>query len=62
MRETTARHPLIPLRIFRSANVTGTNLIQVLGGAGVFVMFFLGAFIQRGLGYDRSRRASPSCP
>ena len=52
-REATARHPLIPLRIFRSANVAGANLIQILGVAGMFGMFFLGAlYLQRVLGYD----------
>src|SRR5919202_7131587 len=33
-REATARGPLMPLRIFRSRNVTGANLIQVLSVAG----------------------------
>ena len=52
-REATARHPLIPLRIFRSPNVTGANLIQVLAVAGMFGMFFLGAlYLQRVLAYD----------
>ena len=41
-REATARTP-VPLRIFRSRNVTGANLIQVLSVAGMFGMFFLGA-------------------
>jgi EmrB/QacA subfamily drug resistance transporter len=52
-REATADHPLVPLRIFRSRNVTGANLIQVLAVAGMFGMFFLGAlYLQRVLGYD----------
>jgi EmrB/QacA subfamily drug resistance transporter len=52
-REATARHPLIPLRIFRSRNVTGANLIQVLSVAGMFGLFFLGAlYLRRVLGYD----------
>jgi EmrB/QacA subfamily drug resistance transporter len=52
-REATARSPLIPLRIFRSRNVTGANLIQVLSVAGMFGMFFLGAlYLRRVLGYD----------
>ncbi len=52
-REATASRPLIPLRIFRSPNVTGANLIQVLAIAGMFGMFFLGAlYLQRVLGYD----------
>jgi EmrB/QacA subfamily drug resistance transporter len=52
-REATARTPLMPLGIFRSRNVTGANLIQVLSVAGMFGMFFLGAlYLQRILGYD----------
>jgi MFS family permease len=52
-REATARTPLIPLRIFRSRNVSGANLIQVLSVAGMFGMFFLGSlYLQRILGYD----------
>jgi EmrB/QacA subfamily drug resistance transporter len=52
-REAIARHPLIPLRIFRSRNVTGANLIQVLSVAGMFGMFFLGAlYLRRVLDYD----------
>jgi EmrB/QacA subfamily drug resistance transporter len=53
LREATAKSPLIPLRIFRSRNVAGANLIQVLSVAGMFGMFFLGAlYLQRILGYD----------
>jgi EmrB/QacA subfamily drug resistance transporter len=52
-REATARRPLMPLRVFRSRNVTGANLIQVLAVAGMFGMFFLGAlYLQRIEGYD----------
>ncbi len=52
-REATARNPLMPLRIFRSRNVSGANTIQALSVAGMFAMFFLGAlYLQRILGYD----------
>jgi EmrB/QacA subfamily drug resistance transporter len=52
-REATARNPLVPLRIFRSRNVSGANVIQALTVAGMFGMFFLGAlYLQRVLGYD----------
>jgi MFS family permease len=52
-REATAANPLMPLRIFRSRNVTGANLVQVLSVAGMFGTFFLGAlYLQRILGYD----------
>jgi EmrB/QacA subfamily drug resistance transporter len=52
-REATVANPLIPLRIFRSRNITGSNLIQALAVAGMFAMFFLGAlYLQRVLGYS----------
>jgi EmrB/QacA subfamily drug resistance transporter len=52
-REATARSPLIPLRIFRSRNVAGANLVQMVSVAGMFAMFFMGAlYFQRVLGYD----------
>ncbi|MDX6651404.1 MAG: hypothetical protein QOJ38_185 [Solirubrobacterales bacterium] len=52
-REATAGKPLVPLRIFRSRNVSGANLIQALTVAGMFGMFFMGAlYLQRVLGYD----------
>ena len=53
IRQKTAQHPLMPLRIFSSRAVTGTNLVQVLGTAGMFGMFFLGSlYLRRILGYD----------
>jgi EmrB/QacA subfamily drug resistance transporter len=53
VRQRTARHPLVPLRIFASRNVTGANLVQVLGTAGMFGMFFLGSLYLREIqGYD----------
>jgi EmrB/QacA subfamily drug resistance transporter len=52
-REATARTPLIPLRIFRSRNVSGANAIQALLVPGMFGMFFLGAlYLEQVLGYD----------
>ena len=52
-RQATASRPLVPLRIFRSRNVSGANVVQVLMVAGMFGMFFLGAlYLQRVLGYD----------
>ena len=53
VRQKTARHPLMPLRIFASRNVTGSNLVQVLGTAGMFGMFFLGSlYLRQIMGYD----------
>ena len=52
-RESTARDPLIPLRLFRSRNVSGANAVQLLMVASLFGMFFLGVlFMQRVLGYS----------
>jgi len=52
-RQATARTPLLPLAIFRSRNVTGANLVQMLMIAGLFGMFFLGVlYMQRVLGFD----------
>jgi predicted MFS family arabinose efflux permease len=43
----------MPLRIFSAPNVTGANLVQVLGTAGMFGTFFLGSlYLRRILGYD----------
>ncbi|GAA4632053.1 DHA2 family efflux MFS transporter permease subunit [Actinoallomurus vinaceus] len=56
VREATARSPLVPLRIFRSRNVTGANVVQALAVSGMFGMFFLGVlYLQRVLGYDALR-------
>jgi EmrB/QacA subfamily drug resistance transporter len=53
VRQFTAARPLLPLRIFRSPNVAGANLIQILMVAGMFSMFFLGTlYMQKVLGYD----------
>ena len=53
IRESTGTTPLIPLRIFRSRNIAGANLIQVLTAAAMFGVFFLGAlYVRRVLHYD----------
>ena len=52
-REATAKTPLVPLRIFRSRNITGANLVQVLSVAGMFGMFFMGTlYLERVLHFD----------
>src|SRR4051812_34698247 len=52
-REARTGNPLMPLRLFRSRNVSGANIVQALSVAGMFGMFFLGAlYLQRVLGYD----------
>src|SRR6201996_4690870 len=53
LRQRMARHPLMPLRVFASRSVTGSNLVQVLGTAGMFGMFFLGSlYLREILHYD----------
>jgi EmrB/QacA subfamily drug resistance transporter len=47
LRQRTARHPLMPLRVFASRTVVGANLVQVFGTAGMFGMFFLGSLYLR---------------
>jgi MFS family permease len=52
-RQARIANPLMPLRLFRSRNVAGANLVQALLVVGMFGMFFLGAlYLQRILGYD----------
>jgi EmrB/QacA subfamily drug resistance transporter len=52
-RQARVANPLMPLRLFRSPNVSGANLVQALLVVGMFGMFFLGAlYMQRILGYD----------
>jgi EmrB/QacA subfamily drug resistance transporter len=53
VREHRAANPLMPLRIFRSRNVSGANTVQALLVAGMFSVFFLGSlYMERVLGYD----------
>ena len=43
----------MPLRIFRSRNVSGANVVQALLVAGMFGTFFMGSlYMQEVLGYD----------
>jgi EmrB/QacA subfamily drug resistance transporter len=52
VREGRIANPMMPLRLFRSRNVAGANIVQALFVAGMFGMFFLGAlYLQRVLGY-----------
>jgi MFS family permease len=52
-RQARIPNPLMPLRLFRSRNVSGANVVQALLVAGMFGMFFLGAlYLQRILGYS----------
>jgi EmrB/QacA subfamily drug resistance transporter len=52
-RQARSDNPLVPLRMFRSRNVSGANVVQMLMVAGLFGMFFLGVlYLQGVLGYD----------
>jgi EmrB/QacA subfamily drug resistance transporter len=52
LRQSKAANPLMPLRLFRSRNVIGANVVQAMLVVGMFGMFFLGAlYMQRILGY-----------
>lgn len=53
VRQATAAKPLLPLGVFRSRNLTGSNIIQVLVVAGMFGFFFLDSLhFRRELGYN----------
>jgi EmrB/QacA subfamily drug resistance transporter len=52
VRQARIHTPLMPLRLFRSRNVTGANVVMGLLVVGFFGMFFLGALYLQGiLGY-----------
>jgi EmrB/QacA subfamily drug resistance transporter len=51
-RQARIANPLMPLRLFRSRNVAGANLVMALLVVGFFGFFFLGAlYLQDILGY-----------
>ena len=53
VRQATVMKPLLPLRLFRSRNVAGSNVLQLLLVAGLFGFFFLySLYLRRVLGYD----------
>jgi EmrB/QacA subfamily drug resistance transporter len=53
LRQARVPNPLMPLRLFRSRNVAGANVVMALLVVGFFGMFFLGALYLQGiLGYD----------
>jgi EmrB/QacA subfamily drug resistance transporter len=52
-RQARIPNPLMPLRLFRSRNVSGANVVMALLVVGFFGMFFLGALYLQGiLGYS----------
>ena len=53
VRQARVANPLMPLRLFRSRDVSGANVAMALLVVGMFGMFFLGAlYLQRVLGYS----------
>jgi EmrB/QacA subfamily drug resistance transporter len=48
-RQARVENPLMPLRLFRSRNVAGANLVMALLVVGFFSMFFLGALYLQGI-------------
>jgi EmrB/QacA subfamily drug resistance transporter len=53
VRQARIPNPLMPLRLFRSRNVAGANIVMALLVVGFFGMFFLGALYLQGiLGYS----------
>ncbi len=53
VRQGRVATPLMPLRLFRSREVTGANLVMGLLVVGMFGLFFLGAlYLQLILGYE----------
>jgi EmrB/QacA subfamily drug resistance transporter len=52
LREATAKAPLLPLRIFRSRNLSGANVVQFLLIAAMFGLLYFGTqYLQRVLRY-----------
>jgi MFS family permease len=48
-----ARHPLMPLRIYRSRTLSASNVVVLLVGAATFAMwFFLSLYLQQVRGYS----------
>jgi EmrB/QacA subfamily drug resistance transporter len=51
--EVRVREPLMPMRLFRSRNVTTANVVGVLWAAAMFAWFFISAlYLQLVLGYS----------
>ena len=51
--EARAKHPLMPLSIFKIRNLSGANLLQLFMTAGMFsIFFFLTLYLQQILGYS----------
>jgi EmrB/QacA subfamily drug resistance transporter len=54
--ESTAKRPLLPLRLFRLPSLSAANAVGLLLGASIFSMFFLlSLYMQQVLGYSALR-------
>ncbi|GGW73826.1 MFS transporter [Streptomyces galilaeus] len=63
LRQAATATPLMPLRIFRSRNLSGANLVQLLLTAGMFGFNFLSAlYLQQVLGYGPLQAGFASLP
>ncbi len=63
VRQSKARTPLVPLRIFRSRQVTGANLVQILMVAALFSFQVLVAlYLQRVRGYGAAETGLAMLP
>lgn len=63
VRQTKARTPLMPLRIFRSRNVTGANVVQLLMLAALFsFQIMVALYLQNVLGYDAAETGIAMLP
>jgi EmrB/QacA subfamily drug resistance transporter len=63
IRQATARTPLVPLRVFRSRDVSGANLIQMLMVAALFSFQVLVALhMQQVLGYGAAKTGLAMLP
>ncbi|MGW6703802.1 MFS transporter [Streptomyces sp. NPDC054956] len=63
VRQAKARTPLVPLRIFRSRNVVGANLVQMLMVAALFsFQILLALHLQKVLGYGAAETGLAMLP
>jgi EmrB/QacA subfamily drug resistance transporter len=63
LRQATAAAPLLPLRVFRSRNVMGANVIQVLMVSALFgFQILITLYLQNVLGYGAARTGLAMLP
>jgi EmrB/QacA subfamily drug resistance transporter len=61
--ETRHEHPIMPLRLFRNRNRSGTYVVMLVVGAALFASFyFLSLFVQGVLGYSAVRAGMSFLP